>query len=899
MKIKTRLQISIIFCFVMAVSIGLFLFMAVQDMNGKSEETTIAATIVKDIAELKILAHEYLLHPGERPLKQWKSKYDFITKYITRKANKFNSPNEKIVLDKILQNLVRFETVFSGLIIDLGKEQGLGRQKDPMSPELRNRLIGEMLVKSQATVSPIFQLQQTVQAELVSAQKRTSLLIFFFLVILTAIITVILLWINKSIGAPIAKLHKGTEIIGSGNLDYKVGIDAKDEIGQLSRSFDEMTEELKETTVSKEYVENIIKSMIDSLVVVTAEGAIQTVNQATCELLEYRPEELIGQPIGKIFIEEEEEEEEEVQELFHGTGLQELIKRGFIKGLERTYLTKDGSRIPVLFSGSVMRDIDGRIQGIICLASDISGIKQIEEKVHEKDIQFRKLSSNVPDLIFQFTRRPDGTYCVPIASEGIKNIFGCSPEDVLDDFTPIGKVIYPEDAERVINDIEYSAKHLTYFMCEFRVQIPGKPIQWIYSRSTPEKLPDGSITWFGFNADITDRKRAEVEREKLQAQLQQSQKMESIGTLAGGIAHDFNNLLYPIIGFAEMLKEDLPPDSPEHDSAQEIFNAGRRGGELVKQILAFSRQTEHKLSPVRFQKILTEVCKLTRSTIPSDIKIHLDIQKDCGLVMAESTQLHQIAMNLITNAYHAVEKTSGEISIQLKEIILDNDDLKDSPLQPGQYVMLSVSDNGVGIPKEIMNNIFEPYFTTKEKGKGTGLGLAVVYGILTEHKGDIKVYSEEGKGTTFNVYLPLMKKSNETISTEKELNKLTGTERILLVDDEESVVRLEKLMLERLGYNVSALSNSLEALETFNSNPDGYDLVISDMTMPNMTGDKLARELMSIRPDIPVIICTGFSERINKEQAEANKVKGFLMKPVVKSEMAQMVRKVLDEAKIS
>ncbi len=398
--------------------------------------------------------------------------------------------------------------------------------------------------------------------------------------------------------------------------------------------------------------------------------------------------------------------------------------------------------------------------------------------------------------------------------------------------------------------------------------------------------------------DITKRKRAEEERKKLQNQLIQAQKMQSIGTLAGGIAHDFNNILYPIIGFAEMLKEDLPLDSPEYESAQEIYNAGRRGGELVKQILAFSRQTEHKLSPVRFQKILTEVYKLTRSSIPSDIEIHLDIQKDCGLVMAESTQMHQVAMNLITNAYHAVEKASGKISIQLKEIILDNDDIKDSPLQSGQYVMLSVSDNGVGIPREITNNIFEPYFTTKEKGKGTGLGLAVVHGIVKEHKGDIKVYSEEGKGTTFNVYLPLMNKSTEPISTEKELNKLTGTERILLVDDEESIVRLEKQTLERLGYNVSVRSDSLEALETFNSNPDNYDLVITDMTMPKMTGDKLAKELMSIRSDIPIIICTGFSERVSKEQAEANKVKGFLMKPLVKSEMAQMVRKVLDDAKV-
>jgi len=266
--------------------------------------------------------------------------------------------------------------------------------------------------------------------------------------------------------------------------------------------------------------------------------------------------------------------------------------------------------------------------------------------------------------------------------------------------------------------------------------------------------------------------------------------------------------------------------------------------------------------------------------------------------MAESTQLHQIAMNLITNAYHAAENASGIISVQLKEISMNGGELENSPLKPGQHAMLSVSDNGVGIPRNVINNIFEPYFTTKEKGKGTGLGLAVVHGIVREHKGDIKVYSEEGKGTTFNVYIPLMKKFTETVVNNSVSVLPTGTENLLLVDDEESVARLEKQMLERLGYKVVAQSSSIDALELFKANPDDYDLVVTDMTMPNMTGDKLAKEILSIRSDIPVIICTGFSERINKEQAEAIGVNGFLMKPVVKSEMAQMVRKVLDKAKI-
>ncbi len=563
---------------------------------------------------------------------------------------------------------------------------------------------------------------------------------------------------------------------------------------------------------------------------------------------------------------------------------------------------RDGDVIAVLGVGNKESDYNendvSTIQELADHAWETVSRKLTEELLHENEKKYRRLSENSPAVVYQFKMTLDGTFSFPYINDSVKSVMDVAAENIMQDPSEFLAMVHPEDQEMFLEGVMKSAKSLGLYHAIIRYLKDGKE-RWLEARSTPDTMEDGSVIWDGFLIDITDKKKAEKERDVLESRLQQSQKMESIGTLAGGIAHDFNNLLYPIIGFSEMLKEDLPPDSPEHESAQEIFNAGKRGSELVKQILAFSRQTEHKLSPVRFQKILTEVCKLTRSTILSDIEIHQDIKKDCGLVMAEATQLHQIAMNLITNAYHAVEKASGKISIQLKEIILDNDDLKNSLLQPGQYVMLSVSDNGVGIPKEIMNNIFEPYFTTKEKGKGTGLGLAVVYGILTEHKGDIKVYSEVGKGTTFNVYLPLMKKSDETISTEKVLDKLTGTERILLVDDEESVVRLEKQMLERLGYKVSARSNSLEALETFNSNPEGYDLVISDMTMPNLTGDQLAQKLMSIRSDIPIIICTGFSERINKKQAEANKVKGFLMKPVVKSEMAQMVRKVLDEAKVS
>jgi PAS domain S-box-containing protein len=388
-----------------------------------------------------------------------------------------------------------------------------------------------------------------------------------------------------------------------------------------------------------------------------------------------------------------------------------------------------------------------------------------------------------------------------------------------------------------------------------------------------------------------------TERKQIENRLQQAQKMESIGTLAGGIAHDFNNILFPIIGMSEILMEDLAPDSLEYANAQEILKAGLRGRDLVKQILAFSRQTEQTMMPIGVQQVLKEAIKLIRASIPSNIEITQDLAQDCGMVLADSTQLHQIAMNLMTNAYHALEQDGGEISIKLTETELTRGNVVDSVLRPGRYALLSISDTGCGIDPAYMDKIFEPYFTTKEQNKGTGLGLAMVYGIVKEHNGDIKVYSEVGQGTTFQVYLPLMKKSADGESDTSNDISLNGNERILAVDDEKALVNLEKQMLERLGYRVVAHTGSLDALAAFKADPDQFDLVISDMTMPNMTGDRLAQELLAIQPTIPVIICTGFSERIDPQKAEAMGIKGFLRKPIVKSDLARMVRRVLDEGR--
>ena len=401
---------------------------------------------------------------------------------------------------------------------------------------------------------------------------------------------------------------------------------------------------------------------------------------------------------------------------------------------------------------------------------------------------------------------------------------------------------------------------------------------------------NGSVSKLTIYRDITAQKR-------LEQRVQQAQRMESIGTLAGGIAHDFNNILFPIMGMSEMLLEDLTPGSLAYDNADEIYQAGKRGRDLVTQILAFSRQSENKRIPVGIQKIMREVLKLSRSSIPANIEISQCIQNDCGLVMADPTQIHQVAMNLITNAYHAVEQTGGRISVELREVELKPDDLNVSTLKPGRYIRLAVSDTGHGIDPAIMDKIFDPYFTTKKKGKGTGLGLATVHGIVKDHNGDVLVASELNQGTTFSVLLPVFKQRSAKDDVSVDVSFPTGTERILLVDDEEAIMRLERLMLERLGYHVTPRVNSIEALEAFKADPGRFDLVISDLTMPNLTGDRLAEKLLAIRSDIPIIMCTGFSERMNADEAKKMGIQGFLLKPVVKSEMARMVSNVLETSK--
>ncbi|MBW2435388.1 MAG: response regulator [Deltaproteobacteria bacterium] len=382
---------------------------------------------------------------------------------------------------------------------------------------------------------------------------------------------------------------------------------------------------------------------------------------------------------------------------------------------------------------------------------------------------------------------------------------------------------------------------------------------------------------------------------KYERQLQQVLKIQAIGTLAGGIAHDFNNILFPIVGYTELTMDEVPEDSVAHNNLEEILKAANRAKELVKQILTFSRQGSQERKPVEVQQVAKEALKLLRASIPASIEIVHDIHEDCAPVMGDATQIHQVIMNLCTNAYQAMQDKGGKLEVSLKEIYVDYaHTVQKIGMQPGRHVQLQVKDEGCGMDAAVLDRIFEPYYTTKEQGKGTGLGLSVIHGIIKNHRGDITATSSPGKGAVFTVLLPVIEE--EDVQTEYEPVKGTerGSERILLVDDEEQIVSMERQMLENLGYKVTARTDSIEALNEFSKQPQNYDLVITDMTMPRMSGDELARKLLDVKPDIPVILCTGFNEDITEEKALEMGIQKFIMKPVIKNDLATTIRSVLD-----
>ncbi len=620
----------------------------------------------------------------------------------------------------------------------------------------------------------------------------------------------------------------------------------------------------------------VLDQIEDHVTITDLTGDIIYVNESQERSLGLTKDECIGQTT-KIY----------GDDLARGATQEEIVRNTLKNGSWRGEVVNyanDGQDIIMDCRTQVIHDNEGNPIYLCGIATNITERKLSEQALQESEETARLLMNATTEIAMLVD--PEGN--IVAANESAAKRFNLTPEEL------VGKgafdLLLPEVRER-------RQKVFRQFLVDKKpIRLEDENNGSHFDNSVYPLLDkDGNIRLVAmFAQDITARKLSEQALRDSEERLQQSQKMESIGTLAGGIAHDFNNILFPVVGHSEMLLEDIPQDSPLRNHIEEIHSGALRAKDLIKQILAFSRQDSIEIKLIKIQPIVKEALKLIRSTIPTSIEIKQYIMKDCGVIKADPTQIHQIVMNLATNAYHAMEDAGGTLQIGLKEIAFGEQDVINQEMEPGLYACLTVGDTGNGIGKDVRAKIFDPFFTTKELGKGTGMGLSVVHGIVKKAGGSIQVDSQPDKGTKFHVYLPIVKSiSGQQVIKTTGTNQ-GGTEQILLVDDEEAIVTVEKEMLERLGYQVVSRTSSVEALEAFRGNPDKFDVVITDMNMPNMSGDRLATELVKIRPDIPVVLCTGFSETMPEEKAAAMGIKKFLMKPITIKDLSKMIRGVLD-----
>ena len=608
------------------------------------------------------------------------------------------------------------------------------------------------------------------------------------------------------------------------------------------------------------------------------DGLYVDVNEGFTQLTGFAREDVIGKTSAEINI------------WCHLADRQKLVRglkeQGYYENLEARFRRKDGSVTTALMSASILLLHD--VPHILSITRDISDRKRMEEELKQSEERFRMVVESSPDAIFVRSGSGHFVYLNPAAVR----LFGAASSDQL-----IGKHIMeriPPDEHAAISEriTLINEGHAVPMMERTYLRIDGSPIH-VEVSAVPFRF-EGTNGALVFARDITERRRAEQALRESERNLRQLQKMEAMGTLAGGIAHDFNNILGVMIGFTElaMLETQELPDV--QSNLEQVHKAGVRAQDLVRQILTFSRQSDQELKPVVVSHLIKEATKMLRATIPSSTQIRHQIRPRTSAVVADPTQIHQVLMNLVTNASHAVQGMSaGSIDITLDEETLDQQSAAIHPdLKPGHYVILKVRDNGTGIPAGIIEKIFDPFFTTKETGKGSGMGLAVVHGIVKNHGGAITVESEVGSGSTFTVYLPsLEKEPSRSKDTAQPIAR--GTGRILFVDDEQALAIIGQSILKRLGYKVDIRTSSLDALDAFRANPKKYDLVITDYTMPGMTGVALSEEMLKIRPDIPIILCTGYSEVATPEKVKAAGIRELIMKPVVREQLAHAIHRAL------
>jgi PAS domain S-box-containing protein len=607
------------------------------------------------------------------------------------------------------------------------------------------------------------------------------------------------------------------------------------------------------------------------MALVGSDGRFLQVNHALCEMLGYGEQDLLATSFQALAHPEDVSRSIDSMERMRSAEVQS-------SQFEKRYFHKRGHVVWVLVSCSLVRDAREQPLYFISQFQEITQRKRAEQE--------RALLVAAVEQSAESITMIDVDGAIRYVNPAFERISGFKREEVVG--RSFLQLMQPHCGETVCNTLWETVSHGEVWSGHITEEARDGALREIETTVSPIRDSSGAVIYYvAAQRDVTHE--CSMER-----QLRQAQKMEAIGTLAGGIAHDFNNILAAIIGYTEMLLFKIPKDSPIRHNLEQVLKAGNRAKELVKQILAFSRQSEQEMKPVQISLVVKEALKLLRASLPTTIEIRQNITGKMGMILADPTQIHQVLMNLCTNAAHAMRATGGVLEVGLGEVKLDGQMMEQCPeLTPGSYLRLTVRDTGHGMDSMVMARIFDPFFTTKSPGEGTGMGLAVVHGIVKSHGGAIGVSSEPGVGTTFQMFFPRL--PNDVVPISKSAVPVPrGSETILFVDDEEALVEMVQQMLEHLGYDVVARTSSREALEAFRAQPHKFDLVITDQTMPQLTGVDLSREVMAIRPDVPVILCTGFSEIISPEKAKAMGIREFVLKPIITREIAVTIRKALE-----
>jgi len=687
-----------------------------------------------------------------------------------------------------------------------------------------------------------------------------------------------------------AEANEKALISAEGNLKRRV----RERTAQITHSNRELKAEIsdrkrveKALRESEKKFRALIANISDVIAILDAKGIIRYESPSITRHFGWSPKALVGtHNCDLVHPDDRERVQRKVDRL--------LRKPGASRTIRCRYRAQDQSyRHIELIAVNMLNQ--KRINGIIVNFRDISDRVISERALKASEQRLRKAQAMAHVGHWEF----DPVTQTIRGSEEWFRMYGFDRTSSTVSLAQVRALIVPEDGVRAGTALDDLLNQNIAYDVVFRIRKANdNALVWLHSKAELIFRGDGrEPVVSGVVQDITASKQAEEEKAQLENQLRQAQKMESIGTLAGGIAHDFNNILSPIIGFTEMTVAELPESTPSRANLEEVLLAAQRAKEMVRHILTFSRQDTQEMKPMRIQPVVQESMKLLRSSLPSTIDIQVRLDEMAGSVMGDSTQIHQLVVNLCTNAYQAMREGGGRLEVTLAE--MDVDTSTKAPCRdmlPGTYVCLSVKDSGHGIDPAIIDRIFEPYFTTKGPAEGTGMGLSMVHGIVKSHQGHIEAASTLGEGTTFRVYMPHMDRIQETTLSETTDFVPVGHEHVLLVDDEPQLLAMQEQILERLGYDVTALNSSPDALAAFRQAPESFDLLITDQTMPHMTGGELSAEALKTRHDLPIILCTGFSEALSPEAAAAIGIRHYLQKPVPLKALARTVRLALNEA---